>query len=239
MPDMPAGLAVPNVPNVDVLGGAASGIIDMLIQFSIFVFFGLVFLFILAVWRGWGENLPILKNFVKKFHRNLTVIKQDGNNLKIVLDKGRDFIKNSEQMLEVQSDGMIIPGGIRGDIILYSPAPGRYEPAKLELKRISETDPSVILHSMHDDDAARLIFIAEQREIIQRFNIKSFLEKWAGPILAFIGIFIVAILLWQTWGQISSAIGTMGAIAKQQSDTANNFAQIINRTYAPAIPGGG
>jgi hypothetical protein len=238
MPELPAGLAVPNVPSVDVLGGAAGGIIDMLVQFSIFGFFILIALGFAALKLGWGQNIPIWKNFVKKFHRNLTIIKQDGNNLKIFLDKGRDFIKNSEQMLEVQSDGMTIPGGIRGDMILYSPAPGKYEPAKLELKHVSEADPIVYLHSMHDDDAARLIFIAEQREIIQRFNIKSFLEKWAGPILAFIGIFIVAILLWQTWGQISSAIGTMGAIAKQQSDTANNFAQIINRTYAPAIPGG-
>jgi hypothetical protein len=191
----------------------------------------------------------------------------------MVQESGRDFIRKEERLLEIKSDRTEIPGGRRGDILLCSPKPGVYEDAHLELADefvyenvevfrnneivkdihwnvVYSTIPvkKFLLHAKHDDDAARLIFVTKMADIRNRFNIKGWFEKIMPYAFAIGVLFVMSLLIWQTWGSISNSITVMSSISEQQaqtsaqqSNTTMYLTYIMNRTYGyvPPIPGGG
>jgi hypothetical protein len=235
---------MPDVPSINVnAGDIINPIVSFLFWAGLYIIVGVTFILILAIWRGWFQDWPWIGKLTKKYHRKLTVIRQDGNNLKIVQDSGRDFTKKEERLLEIKSDGTTIPGGRRGDILLYSPKPGMYGYATLE-----HAEPDKIkIWTDYDDDAARLIFVTKMSEIRNRFNIKGWLEKVMPYAFAIGVLFIMSLLIWQTWGSISSSVSTMAATSTQQaqtsaqqSNTTMYLIYMMNRSYGyvPPIPGG-
>jgi hypothetical protein len=235
---------MPEVPSLNINAGDIIGpIVSFLFWAGLWIIAGATLFLMLAIWRGWFADWPYIGKLTKKFHRKLTVIRQDGNNLKMVTDWGRDFFKKEERLLEIKSDGTIIPGGRRGDILLYSPKPGMYGYATLE-----HAEPDKIkIWTDYDDDAARLIFVTKMAEIRQRFNIKSWFEKIMPYAFGLAVLFVMCLLIWQTWASIASSIGTMTSISEQQAQTASQqsnasmyLTYIMNRSYGyvPPIPGG-
>lgn len=236
---------MPDVPSLNVNAGDIIGpIVAFLFWAGLWIIAGATLILILAMWRGWFQDWPLIGNFTRKYHRKLTVIRQDGNNLKMVQESGRDFIRKEERLLEIKSDRTEIPGGRRGDILLYSPKPGVYEYATLELA----DKAAMMLRALYDDDAARLIFVTKMADIRNRFNIKGWFEKIMPYAFAIGVLFVMSLLIWQTWGSISNSITVMSSISEQQAQTSAQQSNttmyltfMMNRTYGyvPPIPGGG